>query len=368
MRRIEDDAGKQLEHLEITKVLETFITTLIYSRRVLLLLLPLPIPLVLMMDMSSGSTGAKKPGSGSDSSGFKAKSVPTTLSESPFIATTKKPGQLTGKMAARRPQNQRLVVPQLISKPSQTSNSQQVEVLQISSAESSPKDTTSELPLDWEVKVGMGSTHTLWSQYDDNKGALTLYKGNQTVNDIAVKIGEGNGLFSSTSILEGDPSATPVDLFGPALLLGHPPAKAQGDISGNQDSEVSADLIATLENENRALLDTIMELRNSNTHFNEQRRKASMAEYMYVHLRQLQLQRSVANFESRKISAERLVDIFKQHLRELENIGNKFLEDLPEYFGRTEFDEMFSGVKRDSSESIDIVLEAPPAKKFRPVA
>ncbi len=92
-----------------------------------------------------------------------------------------------------------------------------------------------------------------------------------------------------------------------------------------------------------------------------------MAEYMYVHLRQLQLQRSIANFESRRISAEKLVDTFKQHLRELENIGNKFLEDLPEIFGRTEFDEMFSGVKRES-ESVDLELEAPPAKKIRPVA
>ncbi|KAK0243888.1 hypothetical protein EDD85DRAFT_178972 [Armillaria nabsnona] len=271
-------------------------------------------------------------------------------------------------MAARRPQNQRPVAPRLISKPSQKSESQQAEVHQISSTESSPKDTTSELPSDWEKKVGMG-TPALWSQYGDNKGALTLYKGNRTANDITVKIDEGDGFFSSTPILEGDPSAEPLDLFGPAPLLGYPPAKAQGDTSGNQDSEVSAsgDLIATLEDENRALLDTIMELRNSNSHFSEQRQKASMAEYMYVHLRQLQLQRSIANFESRKISAEKLVDTFKQHLRELENIGNKFLEDLPETFGRTEFDEMFSSVKRES-ESIDLELEAPPAKKFRPVA
>ncbi|KAK0504324.1 hypothetical protein EDD18DRAFT_495821 [Armillaria luteobubalina] len=286
--------------------------------------------------------------------------------ESPSTTTTKKSDQPVGKMAARRPQNQRLVVPRLISKPSQKSESQQAEVFQISSAESSPKDTTSELPSDWEAKVGMGTTHTLWSQYGDDKGALTLYKGNQTVNDIAVKIDDGDGLFSSTPILKGDTSAEPADLFGPAPLLDRPPAKAQGDISGNQDCEVSADLVATLEDENRALLDTIMELRNSNTHFNEQRQKASMAEYMYIHLRQLQLQRSIVNFERHKISAEKLVDIFKQHLRELENIGNMFLEDLPESFGRMEFDEMFSGVKREP-ESVDIELEAPPAKKFRPV-
>ncbi|PBK75190.1 hypothetical protein ARMSODRAFT_510389 [Armillaria solidipes] len=307
---------------------------------------------------------ARKSGPGSDSSGFKAKSVSNTLSESPSTATTKKPGQ--PKMAARRPQNQRPVAPRLISKPPQKSESQQTEVHQISSTESSPKDTASELPSDWEAKVDMG-TPALWSQYGDNKGALTLYKGNRTANDITVKIDEGDGFFSSTPILEGGPSAEPLDLFGPAPLLDYPTAKAQGDTSGNQDSEVSADLIATLENENRALLDTIMELRNSNTHFNEQRQKAGMAEYMYVHLRQLQLQRSIANFESRKISAERLVDTFKQHLHELENIGNKFLEDLPEIFGRTEFDEMFSGVKRES-ESVDLELEAPPAKKFRPVA
>ncbi|KAK0221523.1 hypothetical protein IW262DRAFT_1459776 [Armillaria fumosa] len=312
----------------------------------------------------TSKSSAKKCGPGSDSSGFKATSAPNTLFESPSTATTKKSDQPTGKMAARRPQNQRLVVPRLISKPSQKSESQQAEVLQISSAESSPKDTISELPSDWEAKVGMGTMHTLGSQHGDNRSALTLYKGNQTVNDIAVKINEGNGLFSSTPILEGDTSVEPVDLFGPAPLLDHPPAKTRDDISGNQDSEVSADLIATLENENRALLDTIMELRNSNTHFNEQRQKASMAEYMYIHLRQLQLQRSITNFENHKISTEKLVDIFKQHLRELENIGNLFVEDLPDNFGRTEFDEIFSGIKRES-ESVDIELEAPPTKKIQ---
>ncbi len=150
-------------------------------------------------------------------------------------------------MAARRPQNQRPVAPRLISKPSQKSESQQAEVHQIvrilvpsvfkayeietpaqSSTESSPKDTTSELPSDWEKKVGMG-TSTLWSQYGDNKGALTLYKGNRTVNDITVKIDEGDGFFSSTPILEGDPSAEPRDLFGPAPILGYPPAKCKSD-------------------------------------------------------------------------------------------------------------------------------------------
>ncbi|KAK0187750.1 hypothetical protein F5146DRAFT_725560 [Armillaria mellea] len=317
-----------------------------------------------MMDMTSKSS-ARKPGPGSDSSGFKvtAKSVSNTLSESPSTATTKKPGQ--PKMAARRPQNQCPVVPRLISKPPQKSESQQAEVLLISSAESSPKDTTSELPQTgrqkwaWALRTLCGLSTAI------TRVRLLCTRTNLPADDLTVKIDEGDGFFSSTPI-PGGPSEPP-DLFGPAPLFNYPPAKAQGDTSGNQDSEVSADVIATLENENRALLDTIMELRNSNTHFNEQRQKAGMAEYMYVHLRQLQLQRSITNFESHKISAEKLVDVLKQHLRELENIGNKFLEDVPETFGRTEFDEMFSGVKRES-ESVDIELEAPPAKKFRPVA
>ncbi|KAK0202102.1 hypothetical protein DFS33DRAFT_1048780 [Desarmillaria ectypa] len=186
---------------------------------------------------------------------------------------------------------------------------------------------------------------TSWSHYSDNK----------------VKIDEVDGFLSSTPIQAGPSTEL---LFGPAQLLSHSTVEAQGDTSGNQDSEASADLIATLENENRALLDTIMELRNSNNHVKEQRQKAGVAEYMYLHLRQLQLQRSIANFESRKISTDKLVDAFNQHLRELERIGNMFLEDLPETFGRTEFDEIFSGVKRES-ESVGLELEAPPAKKFR---
>ncbi|KAK0477302.1 hypothetical protein IW261DRAFT_1421015 [Armillaria novae-zelandiae] len=112
-------------------------------------------------------------------------------------------------------------------------------------------------------------------------------------------------------------------------------------------SEVSANLVATLENKNHALSDTIMELCNSKTHFNEKHQKASMAEYMYIHLWPFQLQHSIANFECHKISAEKLVDIFKQHLHELENMGNMFLEDLPEIFCCMEFDEIFLSVMRE---------------------
>ncbi|KAG7445646.1 uncharacterized protein BT62DRAFT_1076729 [Guyanagaster necrorhizus] len=313
-----------------------------------------------MMDLTSKSSarkGASKPDPGNDSSGLKAKSSFSALPESASAATTKKLGQV--KMAARRPQNQRRVAPRLISKALQNSESQQREVHQISSAESSPKDTISELPSDWEAKVGMDA-RTLWSQDGDTKGALTLYRGNRTADNITVKIDEVDGFLSSTPIQAGPSTES---LFRP-VPLNYPSAEAKGDRSGNQDSGVSADLVTTLENENRALMDTIMELRNVNNHANEQRQKASVAEYMYVHLRQLQLQRSISNFGSRKISVDKLVDTFKKHLHELENIGNKFLEDLPEDFGRTEFDEMLSGVKRES-ESVDLEIGTPPAKKFR---
>ncbi|KAK0462092.1 uncharacterized protein EV420DRAFT_1746351 [Desarmillaria tabescens] len=364
--RIEDRAGKHWRVWKLRKFLEhsslryLYIHDLFYG--FLFFFSAFVHPLALMMDLTtkpSAKNGASKPGPGNDSSGFKAKSSPSAASELVSASTTKKPGQ--PKMAARRPQNQLPVTPRLISKAARPSESQPPEVHQISSTESSPKDTTSELPSDWEAKVGM-SARTLWSQYSDNKGMVPVNKGNRAADNVSVKIDDVDGFLSSTPIQAG-PSAELQ--FGSAQLLSHPTMEAQGDTSENQDSEASADLIATLENENRALLDTIMELRNSNNHINEQRRKVGMAEYMYIHLQLLQLQRSITNFENRKISMDKLVNTFKQHLRELENIGNKFLEDIPENFGRTEFDEMFSGVKRES-ESIDLELEAPPAKKFRP--
>ena len=75
----------------------------------------------------------------------------------------------------------------------------------------------------------MGTSDTLWSQYGDNKGALTLYKANLSADDFTVKIDEGDG-FLSTPILEGGPSAEPLDLFGPAPLFNYPPAKGKSSL------------------------------------------------------------------------------------------------------------------------------------------